>query len=138
MHFIPSWSTALAVPRDNFSQRENTEGDGQAGRASWKQPHKCTHGSTNNQRKMVHHRLSVPEGCIQLQVRFSHAAKSPLAAADLASLSATIKRFLQQHAFFRNKMFEGVTCARPLRQYLSTVILETSSLQPAYSMVLLE
>lgn len=57
---------------------------------------------------MVHHDLSIPEGCVQLQIKISHAAELPLAAADLASLSTTVKCFLQQHAFSQNKMLEGV------------------------------
>lgn len=60
---------------------------------------------------MVHHNFSIPEGCIQLQINISHAAKLPLAAADLAPLGTTVKCFLQQHAFSQNKMLEGVPCA---------------------------
>lgn len=60
---------------------------------------------------MVHHDLSIPEGCIQLQIKMSHAEELPLAAADLASLSTTVKRFLQQHALPWNKMLEGLLCA---------------------------
>lgn len=108
MCFIPSQATAFAAPQGNFSQRENTKSGSQAGRPSWEQPHKCTPGNTKNRRKMVHHRLSIPEGCIQLQIRISRAAKPPLGA-DLASLSATIKCFFAIGCIFLEQNVGGGT-----------------------------
>lgn len=119
---------------DDFRQRENTKGDGQVRRASWKQAYKHTHESTKNQRKMVHDCLSMPEGCIQ------HPSTNKDISCCKAPLSSSRSGINQHHGFHKSMHFPGIKCSRgyilsvntvPIHQHCNTGnLLTTASLQP--------
>lgn len=120
---------------DDFKQRENTKGDGQAGRARWKQAHKHTHGSTKNQREMVHDCLSMPEGCIQ------HSSTNKDISCCKVPRSNSRSGITQHCGFHKSRHFRGIKCSRgyilclntvPIHQHCNTGnLLTAASLQPS-------
>lgn len=119
---------------DDFRQKENTKGDGQAAIASWKQAHKHTHGSTKNQRKVVHDCIYMPEGCIQHP---STNKDIPLCKAPLSSSRCGITL---HYGFQKSMLFPSIKCSRgyilcpdtvPVYQHCDTGnLLTTACLQP--------
>lgn len=136
MHFIPLWSTVCAVLWDNFSLRESTEDDGQVGKTNWKHSNKSTQVLRVGG-KGVHHHLSIPEGCIQLEIIVSLHCRVPISSRKASTHQRYDKMLFAAACIFQeSSVRRGILClaAAPIIQQPQSC----SSRLPAYSTVVLE